>query len=122
MFFFIADLIKSDSCKIAVEKILNEFGLINGLVNNAGLNDSAGLENGTLDGFINSFEINIGHYYSMAKYALPSLKTTKGAIVNICSKVAETGQGNTSGYAAANGMRFELTTQWANELFIRVFA
>ena len=53
----------------------------------------------------------------MAHFALKYLQQTKGSIVNICSKVAETGQGGTSGYAAANGIRFELTNQWANELF-----
>jgi L-fucose dehydrogenase len=52
----------------------------------------------------------------MAHYALPELKKTKGAIVNITSKTAETGQGNTSAYAAANGGRNALTREWAVEL------
>jgi L-fucose dehydrogenase len=37
-------------------------------------------------------------------------------IVNIGSKTAETGQGNTSAYAAANGGRNALTREWAVEL------
>ena len=36
------------------------------------------------------------HYYAMAHFALPELKKSRGAIVNIGSKVAETGQGGTS--------------------------
>jgi L-fucose dehydrogenase len=52
----------------------------------------------------------------MAHYALPFLKLSRGAIVNIASKTAETGQGNTSGYAAANGGRNALTREWAVEL------
>jgi NAD(P)-dependent dehydrogenase (short-subunit alcohol dehydrogenase family) len=44
------------------------------------------------------------------------LKESKGAIVNIGSKTAETGQGNTSAYAAANGGRSALTREWAVEL------
>ena len=47
---------------------------------------------------------------------MPYLKKSKGSIVNIGSKVAETGQGNTSGYAAANGGRNALTREWAVEL------
>ncbi|MFM8583280.1 MAG: SDR family oxidoreductase, partial [Planctomycetaceae bacterium] len=43
-------------------------------------------------------------------------RATKGAIVNIGSKVAETGQGGTSAYAAANGGRNALTREWAVEL------
>jgi len=41
---------------------------------------------------------------------------SKGAIVNIGSKTAETGQGNTSAYAASNGGRNALTREWAVEL------
>lgn len=52
----------------------------------------------------------------MAHHALPHLKTSKGAIVNIGSKTAETGQGNTSAYAASNGGRNALTREWAVEL------
>jgi L-fucose dehydrogenase len=52
----------------------------------------------------------------MAHYALPELIKTKGAIVNITSKTAETGQGGTSAYAAANGGRNALTREWAVEL------
>ena len=37
-------------------------------------------------------------------------------IVNIGSKTAETGQGGTSAYAAANGGRNALTREWAVEL------
>ena len=52
----------------------------------------------------------------MAHYALPELEKSKGAIVNIGSKTAETGQGGTSGYAAANGGRNALTREWAVDL------
>jgi NAD(P)-dependent dehydrogenase (short-subunit alcohol dehydrogenase family) len=52
----------------------------------------------------------------MAHYCLAELKKAKGAIVNISSKVAETGQGGTSAYAAANGGRNALTREWAAEL------
>src|SRR5438552_19075762 len=52
----------------------------------------------------------------MAHHALPELIKSKGAIVNIGSKVAETGQGNTSAYAASNGGRNALTREWAVEL------
>jgi L-fucose dehydrogenase len=59
---------------------------------------------------------NVVHYYLMAHFALPELIKNKGAIVNITSKTAETGQGNTSAYAAANGGRNALTREWAVEL------
>jgi L-fucose dehydrogenase len=52
----------------------------------------------------------------MAQACLPHLIKSKGAIVNIGSKTAETGQGNTSAYAASNGGRNALTREWAVEL------
>ena len=52
----------------------------------------------------------------LAQQSLPELIRNKGSIVNIGSKVAETGQGNTSGYAASNGARNALTREWAVEL------
>src|SRR5437762_13096478 len=52
----------------------------------------------------------------MAHHVLPYLKQSKGAIVNISSKTAETGQGGTSAYAASNGGRNALTREWAVEL------
>jgi L-fucose dehydrogenase len=52
----------------------------------------------------------------MAHHALPALIESRGSIVNISSKTAETGQGNTSAYAAANGARNALTREWAVEL------
>jgi L-fucose dehydrogenase len=85
-------------------------------VNNAGVNDGVGLENGNYADFMTSLHRNVVHYYLMAHYALPELKKSKGAVVNITSKTAETGQGNTSAYAAANGGRNALTREWAVEL------
>lgn len=113
---FVAELSQPDACKQVVEQIITQFGRIDGLVNNAGVNDGVGLENGSYEGFMASLHKNLVHYYLMAHYALPALKKSKGPIVNIGSKVAETGQGNTSAYAAANGGRNALTREWAVEL------
>ncbi|MEI6950099.1 SDR family oxidoreductase [Paraflavisolibacter sp. H34] len=111
-----AELARPEECKKAVAAIVERFGRIDGLVNNAGLNDGVGLEHGGYDAFISSLHNSVVHYYLMAQYALPELIRSKGAIVNISSKTAETGQGNTSGYAASNGARNALTREWAVEL------
>jgi NAD(P)-dependent dehydrogenase (short-subunit alcohol dehydrogenase family) len=115
-FQVVAELTRPDDCKNAVQKIIKELGRIEGLVNNAGVNDGVNLENGSYEAFMASLHKNVVHYYLMAHHALPELKKSKGAIVNIGSKVAETGQGGTSAYAAANGGRNGLTREWAVEL------
>ncbi len=100
----------------AVAAIIAKYQRIDGLVNNAGYNDGVGLETGDYERFMKSLHNNLVHYYMMAHHALPALKASKGAILNITSKTAETGQGNTSAYAAANGGRNALTREWAVEL------
>lgn len=111
-----AELSLPAECEQAVKSVTDRFGRIDGLVNNAGVNDGVGLESGNYEKFMASLHKNLVHYYLMAQHALPWLKQSKGSIVNITSKTAETGQGNTSAYAAANGGRNALTREWAVEL------
>ena len=112
----VAELSEPAGCTQAVQQVLQQFGRIDGLVNNAGVNDGVGLEHGNYQSFMQSLHRNVVHYYLMAHHALPELIKARGAIVNITSKTAETGQGNTSAYAAANGGRNALTREWAVEL------
>lgn len=113
---FEAELTHPEECKAAIDFVMDKYGQIDGLVNNAGVNDSIGLEKGSYEEFVASLHKNVVHYYLLAHHALPALKKSKGAILNIGSKTAETGQGGTSGYAAANGGRNALTREWAVEL------
>lgn len=115
-FQVVAELGEPTACKQAIDAVMERFGKIEGLVNNAGVNDGIGLENGSYEGFMASLHRNVVHYYLLAHHALPALIKSKGSIVNITSKTAETGQGNTSAYAAANGARNALTREWAVEL------
>jgi L-fucose dehydrogenase len=115
-FQVVAELTEPHSSKEAVDQVLARYGRIDGLVNNAGVNDGVNLEHGSYEAFMASIHKNLVHYYLMAHHALPALKQSKGAIVNIGSKTAETGQGGTSAYAAANGGRNALTREWAVEL------
>lgn len=112
----VAELSKPEECEQAIKTIFEKLGSIDALVNNAGINDGIGLETGNYNGFMASLHNNLIHYYLLAHYALPALKKSRGTILNISSKTAETGQGNTSGYAAANGGRNALTREWAVEL------
>lgn len=111
-----AELSDPAQCGRAVAAVMAKFGRIDGLVNNAGANDGISLEHGSYEDFMASLHRNLVHYYLMAHHALPALKVSGGSIVNITSKTAETGQGGTSAYAAANGGRNALTREWAVEL------
>lgn len=114
--YALAELTDPKQAQEAVKRAISEFGTVHGLVNNAGVNDGVGLENGDAEAFVNSLQKNLVHYYVMAQACLPYLKENKGSIVNIGSKVSITGQGGTSAYAAACGGRNALTREWAVEL------
>lgn len=111
-----AELGTPETCSDVIDFTVEKYGRIDGLINNAGINDGVGLENGSPEKFFQSLQKNLSHYYSLAHFALPYLKKSKGNIVNIGSKVAVTGQGNTSGYAASKGAINALTREWAVEL------
>ena len=110
--FIEAELNTSESCEQAVEKTVSFFGGIDVLVNNAGFNDGLGLDTAP-DEFMDSVRTNLLHVYSMTHYSLPQLRKSQGCLVNLGSKVSETGQGNTSAYAAAKGAIQALTREWA---------
>ena len=109
------ELTDEAACREAVSEAGQACGGLYGLVNNAGVNDNVGLEDGR-ERFAASLERNLTHYYVMAHWCLPWLRTSRGAIVNISSKTAVTGQGHTSGYAAAKGAQLALTREWAAAL------
>ena len=111
----IVDLSTTENCLKVVAETVDHFGRIDGIINNAGVNDGASLEKGP-EPFRNSLRANLFHFFDLVHFALPYLKQSKGSIVNISSKVAITGQGNTSGYAAAKGAVLALTREWAVDL------
>lgn len=110
--FVEVDLTIESNCRHAVEETLRTFGALDILVNNAGVNDSVSLDRSPAD-FMASLQRNLFHVFAVTHHAREALKTARGAIINISSKVAMTGQGATSGYAAAKGGVNGLTREWA---------
>jgi L-fucose dehydrogenase len=108
----LADLSDDDQCRRAVSEVRARHGRIYGLVNNAGANDSIGLDAGP-DAFRESLDRNLVHYYTLVHLLADDLRATKGAIVNVSSKTALTGQGATSAYVAAKAAQLGLTREWA---------
>jgi len=113
--FLQVDVTDDDACRDAIAEIAAAGRGIHGLVNNAGANDGVGLEAGT-QAFMASVHANLAHYYGLAHHCLPHLRESRGAIVNISSKTAVTGQGQTSGYVAAKAAQLGLTREWAAAL------
>lgn len=106
------ELSDDDQCRAAADEARKRFGEIYGLVNNAGVNDGVGIEAGPA-AFRASLDRNLIHYYTLVHLLAEDLKAQAGAIVNISSKTAVTGQGNTSAYVAAKAAQLGLTREWA---------
>lgn len=113
--FIETELTDEESVERMTEEVRRRGGGLHGVINNAAVNDGAGIESG-VDRFRNSLEINLVAPYSVVHHALPLLRESRGVIVNIGSKVADTGQGGTNGYAAGKGGLKALTREWAVEL------
>ncbi len=112
---FHTELTDPEAIRIAVEAIVSKYGRIDIIVNNAGCNDAVGLRHSPAD-FVRSLELNLVHSFTLVHHALDALIASRGNIINIGSKTATTGQGGTSGYAAANGALNALTREWAVDL------
>lgn len=117
---FLAVFIETElTDEASVERMINEVerrgGGLHAVINNAAVNDGAGIESG-VDLFRRSLETNLVAPYSVVHHALRLLRECRGVIVNIGSKVADTGQGGTNGYAAGKGGLKALTREWAVEM------
>ena len=109
------ELTEKSACKKSIDETKERAGRIDYLIHNAGTNDGVGLDSSP-DDFFKSLHKNLSHVFALTHFALDELVRNKGAIINIGSKVAETGQGGTSGYAASKGAMNALTREWALDL------
>ena len=109
------DVTRPEQIKKAINLIADKYGRIDVVLNNVGINDGVGLD-ASYEEFMDSLKVNLVSYFLTVKHALPYLKKSKGNILNIGSKVALTGQGKTSGYAASKGGVLGLTREWAVDL------
>jgi len=104
------------SCESAIRSVVQAFGRIDGLVNNAGGHEDAGTETSDYDKFRRSLHSNLLPGYLMTHFALPYLKESRGTIVNISTTGVEAMQDDTSSGATVSGGHSALTREWAVEL------
>ena len=110
--FVPADLVNVQECKAVIDHVMEKYGRIDVIINNAGGNNQVSLA-AEPEAFMKGLQDNLIHYYAMVHYAHDELIKNHGSVVNIGSHVAVTGQGGTSAYAAAKGAINGLTREWA---------
>jgi len=112
---FACEMTDEAAVRATVAAILTKHARVDCVVNNAGVNDTAGLRSSVAD-FRASLEKNVVHCFVLVQACLDALMASRGCVVNIGSKCATTGQGGTSGYVAAKGALHALTREWALDL------
>ena len=80
------DVTKEDEVKIAMETVVNKFGRIDILLNNAGIAVGGGVETLTEENWDKSMDTNVKGIYLACKYVIPVMKKQNyGKVVNISS-------------------------------------
>ncbi|MEH6497946.1 MAG: SDR family oxidoreductase [Pseudoalteromonas distincta] len=109
--FIVMDVSDEASVMACIERIEDDFGQLDGLVNNAGIADpdSGPIEQLSLDAWNRKLGTNLTGAFLVAKHSIPMLRETGGAIVNIASTRALQSEAHTEAYAASKGGLVALT-------------
>lgn len=112
------DVADEASVQLALEQIEEDFGRLDGLVNNAGLADpdSGPLEQLSLDSWNRLLSVNLTGAFLVSRQCIGLLRDSGGAIVNIASTRALQSEANTEAYAASKGGLVALTHAMAVSL------
>jgi len=113
-----ADLTNKDEVESMFEKIAYEIGVINGLVNNAGVGLNKAVHEITEDEYDNLYDVNMKAVWRVTKYFTRQLleNNTYGNIVNVSSVHAFASQPNYSTYASSKNAIEGFTRAIAYEL------
>lgn len=97
-----ADVTKEDEVSQAVTKVLDTFGTIDVLINNAGIGTFKRIDKFTLEEFTQVIDTNLIGTFLFTKYVVPTLiKNKAGQIINIASVAGLNGFKSGTAYAAS---------------------
>jgi 3-oxoacyl-[acyl-carrier protein] reductase len=114
------DVSQISSVEEMVKKILDKFGKIDILINNAGITRDNLLLRMKDEEWDKVISINLKGVFNCTKAVVRSMmKQRKGKIVNIASIVGIIGNAGQSNYAASKGGVISLTKTWAKEFASR---
>jgi NAD(P)-dependent dehydrogenase (short-subunit alcohol dehydrogenase family) len=115
-----ADVADDNDCRRLARTVLEKWGRIDGLVNNAGTTKfAAHAELDALDAadFQRIFGVNVVGAFQMARAVVPAMQRQgQGAIVNVSSIAGITGMGSSVAYAASKGALNTMTLSLARAL------
>lgn len=106
--------VKTDLTKVAdvqsmISTVINTYGQIDIMFNNAGYHISKNVEVTSEDEWDFILNTNLKSVFLCSKYSIPHLRKTKGCIINMSSMVGLIGQSNAGAYSASKGGIVALT-------------
>lgn len=111
------DVTDADACLALVQKVGAEVGTIDTLVNNAGVIIREGIDSPRARESLHKvFDVNLFGVFNVIHAFIPTLRQSRGCIINIASGAALHGQANAVGYSASKGAVKLLTQSMAADL------
>ena len=111
-----ADVSQPDQVNRMIAETLDAFGQIDALVNNAGVADFGPIEGTTFERWKTVMATNLDGPFLCTQAAIPALKATKGAVVNIASISGLRASTLRVAYGTSKAGVIQLTLQQAAEL------
>ncbi|MFG1921722.1 SDR family NAD(P)-dependent oxidoreductase [Cryptosporangium sp. NPDC048952] len=113
----VADVTDSDALSAAVDQVAESLGGLDRVVANAGGTQGNGnLRNSTVDDFLGTYALNVGHAAALTKASLPYLEKARNASVLFVASVTGVKPGPRTAYAAAKAAEIHLAATLALEL------
>lgn len=114
---FAADVTHPEAIQAVVEKTLSEFGKIDILINNAGINIRGPIEDLSYEEFRQVQEVNVHGVWLCCKAVIPHMKERKyGRIINMASTLGVVGLANRTPYTSSKGAVVQMTRGLGLEL------
>ncbi len=112
------DVTNERDVKTCVDNALDKFGRIDVLVNNAGIVGKGRVEETRLEDWLKVLNTNLTGAFLFSKHTIPSLKESRGNIINLSSTNGLTGGSHLSGaaYACSKAGIIALTKNLAKDL------
>lgn len=118
--FVKADVTNYNGCEEMIKEVINKFGRIDVLVNNAGITKDGLLMRMKEEDFDKVIEVNLKGTFNVTKNVIPyMMKQRSGKIVNISSVVGIGGNAGQANYAASKAGIIGFTKSVAKELASR---
>ncbi|MFC3908841.1 acetoacetyl-CoA reductase [Legionella dresdenensis] len=114
------DVTNFDECERVVKTILNEFGRIDTLINNAGITRDAVFNKMTKQQWDEVLRVNLDGMFNVTRQVVEAMRNQQhGRIVNVSSVNAQKGQFSQANYAASKAGVYGFTKSLAQELMAK---